>query len=411
MNDDSQEEKPTHSTFARYRSPTFSKNEVNTLLSLIEYHKGIILNKSTSTAACHAKECAWAEITKGFNSNGFKNKRSAESLKVKWDNLKKVAKKISKNLLDVTNNDFDDVTSRTVAMLCEAENINFSLEKRLESDEELNESESQKQSQDLHNWNDGEDQDLHVSDNDGDNENQRFLNRSMNFSPQECNLLIQCVRQEKKFVLSKANTSGANKLKNRAWFRITNNYNKLSPQKRSTKMLRTKFSNMKKMAKSVSFKNYLKDVNRKQNKLNEDDDKKIKSEPPYEYKDHSELDNDIDDSHNEINEISSNTINLVSDPLSTTLNGDSGIDLINPLENKEIVRLKMDLLHYQMETAKLERKRIEEAIQAQSLENALRLRAARLEAVAAADKLSPAHPALAFTPDEARAHHCLAHCT
>lgn len=36
-------------------------------------------------------------------------------------------------------------------------------------------------------------------------------------------------------------------------------------------------------------------------------------------------------------------------------------------------------------------------------EMALRLRAARLEAVAAAMKLAPAHPALVYTPEELRA--------
>lgn len=60
----------------------------------------------------------------------------------------------------------------------------------------------------------------------------------------------------------------------------------------------------------------------------------------------------------------------------------------------------------------LKRKRIEDLIQADAAEreakareSSLRLRAARLEAIAAEVKLPPAHPALAYTAEETRAQH------
>lgn len=46
-------------------------------------------------------------------------------------------------------------------------------------------------------------------------------------------------------------------------------------------------------------------------------------------------------------------------------------------------------------------------MQSETVENALRVRAARLEAVAAAMKLPPAHPALAYTVEESAAHQYL----
>lgn len=48
-----------------------------------------------------------------------------------------------------------------------------------------------------------------------------FRSRSLNFSPQECSLLLQCVRQEKKDVFSKDTSGKANNLKNSAWTRVS----------------------------------------------------------------------------------------------------------------------------------------------------------------------------------------------
>lgn len=123
--------------YRRHRSPTFSKDEVKLLINLIDKYKTIILNKSTSTAACHAKEVTWSKITKVYNSHGFKHARNIDCLKVKWDNLKREARKISKNLMEIKHNEFNDVTSQIVSMICEAENNNSEVEVPQTIDEDL----------------------------------------------------------------------------------------------------------------------------------------------------------------------------------------------------------------------------------------------------------------------------------
>ncbi|XP_028041025.1 uncharacterized protein LOC114251047 [Bombyx mandarina] len=130
----------------------------------------------------------------------------------------------------------------------------------------------------------------------------------------------------------------------------------------------------------------------------------VKREPSE--KDYSDLDEICDDDNDAIpHSDEHNTVNatdFIQDPLMTVLNADSGID-VTQTEDKEVTKLKIELLSYKRETAKLERRRIENAMESDALEASLRLRAARLEAVAAATKLPRSHPALGFTPEEARA--------
>ncbi|XP_075978461.1 uncharacterized protein LOC142978089 [Anticarsia gemmatalis] len=416
MEEDGQDEKPSAPAFFRHRSPTFSKEEVKALLNIVDKYKTIVFNKSTSAAASYAKEATWVKIAKTFNSQGFMHVRSVDCLKIKWDNLKKEARKQSKNLMDIKYSDIDDVTNQMVVMMCEAENNTSIIEEPLESDGDLNESEVHKDINDEIHWNGDEDKD--IDDSLDADDSQRLVNRSLNFSPKECNLLLQCVRREKNIILSNAHTSNANKIKNRAWSRVTNSYNKLSPQKRSTKMLRTKFSNMKRMAKNVGLKVYLKDFGRKHHKLEDSSNssKKIKSEPSFEqYSNTTNQDVGDDDDVDDTPEVEHEPItngNSTLDPLCSVLSSDLGIGSISQLENKEIVKLKTDLLHYKMETAKLQRKRIEDLIQADAaereakvIETSLRLRAARLEAISAEMKLPPTHPALTYTAEEASAQH------
>ncbi|CAK1586061.1 unnamed protein product [Parnassius mnemosyne] len=233
----------------------------------------------------------------------------------------------------------------------------------------------------------------------------------MNFSPQECSLLLQCVREEKKNIFCKESTGKAIQMKNSAWTRITDSFNKRSPQKRSTKVLHTKFNNMKRMAKTIRLKQYLQSSCHERL---EDVNKKIKSEPILEYK--TDIDvtrNDEEEDSDDNNECNKQN-NL--DPLDTVLNGDSGIEPMShfgswsPSDSKDVVNLKLKLLNYQMETAKMERKRVEDAMQAEAaaressaLERSLRIRAARLEAVAAEMKFPSTHPALQYTFEESRA--------
>ncbi|CAB3220081.1 unnamed protein product [Arctia plantaginis] len=411
MEEDSQLEKPAVSAFFRHRSPTFSKEEVKALLKIVEKHKAIVFNRSTSASASYAKETAWIKIAKIFNRQGFTHSRSADCLKIKWDNLKKEARKLSKNLMDDKYNDVDDVTNQMIVMMCDAASNTNVVEEPIESDEDLNETEQEKEITNEKVWNGDEGKDFDDSLDGGENE--RLVNRSLNFSPKECNLLLQCVKREKNIILSKDNSANANKVKSRAWIRITNSYNKLSPQKRSTKVLRTKFTNMKRLAKNVSLKDYFKDFNKKHEKFEEGSKQResIKSEPIFDqYR--SSLDADDVDNLNETDLELNNHVSSSLDPLRSVLNSDFGTGAINNVESKEIVKLKTELLHFKMETAKLQRKRIEDLIQADAVnreakatETSLRLRAARLEAVAAEMKLPPTHPALSYTAEEARAQH------
>lgn len=107
-------------------------------MKIIEKYKTIVFNKSTTAAASHAKEVAWLKIAKIFNKQGFRHKRSAECLKIKWDNMKKKARIMSKNLLDPRYSECDEMTSQMVAMMCEVENSSAAVEEPLESDGDLN---------------------------------------------------------------------------------------------------------------------------------------------------------------------------------------------------------------------------------------------------------------------------------
>lgn len=401
----------------RHRSPTFSKEEVKALFNIADKYKTIIFNKSTTAVACRAREVAWMKIAKEFNRQSICHKRTADCLRIKWDNMKKRARMaMSKNLMDLGQNEFDEMTSQMVAMMCEVENNTGNVEDPVESSEDLNvsENENPKESNDGL-WDDNEDKDSNDSSIDGGNE--RFVSRSINFSPDECNLLLQCVRQEKNIVLSKSNTAGFNKMRNRAWERISSSYNKLSPQKRTTKVLRTKFLNMRKMVKSNNIKNYFKEFAKKRQNF-EESGSKIKSEPIFECQSSPEAvnDSDLDDQMEADNKSTTSDadVNTTMDPLSTVLHTDLGLSSISQFENKEIVKLKLELLNYKLETAKLKRKRLEDLIQADAAEreskakeSALRLRAARLEAVAAEMKFPPSHPALSYTAEETRAQHYL----
>ncbi|CAH2039494.1 unnamed protein product, partial [Iphiclides podalirius] len=392
-----------------HRSPTFSKEETKALVNIIEKYKSIILNKSTSAAASHSKEAAWNTIAKMFNSQGFKYSRSADTLKTKWENLKREARKLSKNLIDVRYTEINDLTSQVVTMLCEAEKDSNVLDNKPGIDSDSN---GEKELANIYcgYWDECDNKQSEESDE--ENATGRS-NRSLNFSPQECRLLLKCVRAEKKDVFCKVTTGKANTLKNSAWRRITDSFNKQSPQKRTTKVLRTKFTNMKRLAKSVNLQHYL--PSNGHERLG-DTNKEIKIEPVYECK--TDIDVEIDneeidsDDHNDSNK--NNNLNL--DPLDAVLNGESELGPMShfgswsPSESKDVVNLKLKLLNYQLESAKMERKRLEasmaaeaEAREALALERILRLRAARLDAVAAELRLPSEHPALQYTVEETRA--------
>ncbi|CAG9561331.1 unnamed protein product [Danaus chrysippus] len=320
------EENEEENTSSQYRSPAYSKDEVQALVKQVELYKHIILNKCTNTTTNHAKEVAWLKISKDFNKQGFRNLRSVDSLKIKWDNLKKEARKLSKNILDVRHIEFDDVLSRIVVMMSETE-------------------------ENSNNTTDGILQ--HI--NEADEENQQKIWEE-NYDNSEGDDLIDGDECER-------------------------------------------------MAKCVGFKGF-KDHEHK--KLN--DHKVIKTEPEFQYKD-----DPVDEESNDMENTSEKVNEDLTDPLSLVLNGDSGMDSSSyfgscTTDNKEIVKLNLELLNYQLENARLERHRIEQATAAEAseqqtkkIEGSLRLRAARLAAVAEELKLPTNHPALEYTAEELHA--------
>ncbi|XP_059053952.1 uncharacterized protein LOC131848189 [Achroia grisella] len=402
MSEDDQELNSSSTLFSRYRSPTFTKNEIETLVNLVDKYKFIVLNKSPSTTACYAKEIIWRKITKAYNSHNFNHVRSVDCLRIKWENLKKTTRKLSKNVLDIKRSEHSEAINQILRMIHDAENSTCEVEMPKEIVEEIKDGDSE------------------------ENKGTSRSNRSIKFAPHECRLLLKCVRAEKKVIFCKDTSAKAIKLKNKAWLRVTEAYNQQSPQKRTTKVLRTKFCNMKKISSRIRRHGYLDKINKKHFKLEEEcNSDKIKAEPVYEIindqiqndDEHSNDDMDYNEIPNNVNE---NSVDMAPDPLSTVLNSDSGMESIrnmesyNMLDNKEILELKKELLNYELETAKLKRKKIEEEIQEEAIaremratERALRLRAARLELVAAEMKLPVNHPALYYMQQEAPAQACL----
>ncbi|XP_068618305.1 putative pre-mRNA-splicing factor ATP-dependent RNA helicase DHX16 isoform X4 [Battus philenor] len=349
-------EEDHNDTCSRFRSPVYSKDEVNALIDIIEKYKNVILNKSTTASANHAKDAAWISIAKEFNIQGFKHTRSADSLKIKWDNIKREARKLTKNLINVQYNT-NDLCGRVVDILLENEKCENASDK-VNLERELDEINKKDRCNmlviDLNSCEDEE-----SDESDGDMDSGRS-NRSLNFSPQECSLLMKCVREEKKDVFIKETTSKANLLKSRAWAR----------EIKTEPVIDNKF-----------------DIDVTEEKVNCED-----------------LDDYIDSNKNN---------NFNEDPLDTVINGDSAIGYHSQFsawclsDSKDVEKLKLQLLNYQMETAKMERKRVEDAMKAEAavfesnaLERALRIRAARLEAVAAEEKLPSNHPALQYTHEE-----------
>lgn len=109
--------------FSRFRSPSFQQNEVKALLQLIEKHRYVILNKSTNSAANSAKERVWAKVTAEFCKQGLGPQRTVDVLKTKWENLKRNARKLAKDVMDNDGDFSKDEIKRTIVMICSAENI------------------------------------------------------------------------------------------------------------------------------------------------------------------------------------------------------------------------------------------------------------------------------------------------
>ncbi|CAG4949966.1 unnamed protein product [Colias eurytheme] len=382
-----------------HRGPLFRINEIKVLVNLVEKYKTVVLNKNTNAASINAKDKVWAKITKEFNEDNVKSKRSVESLKTKWENLKKVARRASKSIIDFNYNEFDEITNRVVSMIHEADNR----VEPIECASFLDDCDNEIKENSMNYWEDDKSSDECESAREIDRKA-----RSTNFSPQECDLLLKCVKQEQDIIFSRETTKKANELKSLAWKRIEEEFNKYSTNARSMRVLRRKLENMKKVMKKASVEEYIKRFGSGLDL----DNRPFKSEPLFASKmDDDDVLDGIDRSDLRTSPHQNNDDCI--DPLQFVMNADSGIGSTsymapwNEFENKDVVKLKLELLNYQLETAKLKRKRLEESIradvaerEAKSLETSLRLRTARLEAVAAEMKLPETHPALVYTEKE-----------
>lgn len=107
----------------RYKSPTFRNSETQLLLQLIDKYKYPLLIKSTLFSVTHTKDKAWAELTKEFNTlnTEYNYERTTDVLKTKWDNLKRLARRSSKNAVEPSDIQFHNEIVRSVIKICETD--------------------------------------------------------------------------------------------------------------------------------------------------------------------------------------------------------------------------------------------------------------------------------------------------
>lgn len=74
-----------------------TKDEVHCLVELVE-STPIITSKGTNATTNKLKEEAWALVTAAFNARNGSIPRQMEQLKLKWDNLKKAARKRAQSI-------------------------------------------------------------------------------------------------------------------------------------------------------------------------------------------------------------------------------------------------------------------------------------------------------------------------
>ncbi|XP_050675217.1 uncharacterized protein LOC126972467 [Leptidea sinapis] len=397
-----------------HRSPVFTIQEVELLLSLVEKYKSIILNRSTVSTSLQVKEATWGRLAKIFNSANLGYERPAETLQMKWANLKRNARRVSLNVTE--DAEMDIISKKVSALVNEAENNTEPLDASVILSEES-------ENGDVENHL-GDSSMMSDSQSDTSETEKERRHRDANFSPNECCLLFKCVKEELNVLMCKDIKKEANQQKKMAWSRVTENFNKLSPTKRSEQVLKNKLNNMKKIVKRIGLKNYINRYAKVENAIDQikntpiardiDEEVHIKAEP-LDVGHIGSADYCLDREETEILRKSPPPHDSYEDldPLNMVINGDSGsgfTDVWHDGDTKDIVKMKLDLLKYEMETAKLKRQRIEEALKAdmadreqRSLEAALRLRAARLEVVAAEAKLPQSHPALKYTERETTA--------
>lgn len=74
------------------KSKTMSKDDVACLLDIIQ-NRPILTSKETNASTNKHKEDTWDAVTVAFNARCGSIPRTKPQLKLKWDNLKKAARK------------------------------------------------------------------------------------------------------------------------------------------------------------------------------------------------------------------------------------------------------------------------------------------------------------------------------
>ncbi|CAH4007092.1 unnamed protein product [Pieris brassicae] len=208
-------------------------------------------------------------------------------------------------------------------------------------------------------------------------------------SAQECSLLLKLVKEEKHNLFMAGMSKEVIRKKYLAWERVAKRFNAVSWKKRPVQVLKTKLENMRRLNRhKISLST--------SNTEHEEKELSVKTEPSVEYNvDCSEFSQSVDEDR--INERASSPILNDMDPLRFVLNSDSGLGStsICSQNDTDLIKLKMELINYQLETAKVERQRVEDAVRAdkeeqesRAIENSLRLRTARLKALAAERELN-----------------------
>ncbi|XP_045521635.1 uncharacterized protein LOC123712536 isoform X2 [Pieris brassicae] len=380
------------------RSANFDDAEVKLLLDLVIRFKSVILNRNTNANTNLAKEKIWRQITKLFNKEKINVHRSSDHLKTKWLNLKREARRIQNN----SPSEMNDVQKQVIQLSYESVN-DPSLQIEISEQDLYEESETKELlNENTHKLLDDDKASSCHSDVDDEKplkERDRcymkrngIRKKSMNFSAQECSLLLKLVKEEKHNLFMAGMSKEVIRKKYLAWERVAKRFNAVSWKKRPVQVLKTKLENMRRLNRhKISLST--------SNTEHEEKELSVKTEPSVEYNvDCSEFSQSVDEDR--INERASSPILNDMDPLRFVLNSDSGLGInwstsICSQNDTDLIKLKMELINYQLETAKLERKRVEDAVRAdkeeqesRAIENSLRLRTARLKALAAERELN-----------------------
>lgn len=77
----------------RKRSPNFTEKEIKILMKLVFAHIDIIESKKTDSETWRVKDIVWNNVAENFNNCSGTTKRTVETVRQKYDSVKKLARK------------------------------------------------------------------------------------------------------------------------------------------------------------------------------------------------------------------------------------------------------------------------------------------------------------------------------